>query len=194
MRLEHYDGKGIKREGEIPISRSLIFYFEVIKNNLHPQSFTYTLCHGSEFYFFTRSSNHILLLAPPITDIEVKENKGNSYDDTNLDEPRFMSPTKSSWNQGRNSQEHLRRQHGGKNKQKKKNKNVGKEERRTFRPSGPPLTLHAHYATKAYTILDELYLVNDDFKETDELFANLANEGFFIDEGQARMTIIRDGP
>ncbi|RDY09293.1 hypothetical protein CR513_06348, partial [Mucuna pruriens] len=41
--------------------RPLIFYFEVIKNNLHPQSFTYVVCHGSKFYFYTRSSNHIFV-------------------------------------------------------------------------------------------------------------------------------------
>ncbi|RDX68747.1 hypothetical protein CR513_52228, partial [Mucuna pruriens] len=46
--------------------RSLIFYFEFIKNNFHPQSFTYIVCHGLKFYFCTRSSNHILLFAPPI--------------------------------------------------------------------------------------------------------------------------------
>ncbi|RDX90462.1 hypothetical protein CR513_27672, partial [Mucuna pruriens] len=36
-------------------------------NNLHPQSFTYIVCHGSKFYICTRSSNLILLLAPSST-------------------------------------------------------------------------------------------------------------------------------
>ncbi|RDX61321.1 hypothetical protein CR513_60464, partial [Mucuna pruriens] len=46
------------------LHRSFVFYFEVIKNNLHPQSFTYIVCDGLKFYFFTRLSNHILLHAP----------------------------------------------------------------------------------------------------------------------------------
>ncbi|RDX62069.1 hypothetical protein CR513_59638, partial [Mucuna pruriens] len=43
--------------------RSLIFYFEIIKNNFHPQFFIYTMHHDLKLCFCIRLSNHILLLA-----------------------------------------------------------------------------------------------------------------------------------